>query len=316
MLLKPTLQALGRDKSIQALVPTAIVNTYDPIEIFVTYFKEKIDVISNAKFGTHSDEHQTVRDLKRLLFCCVIDAMSDVVDVPAAGTNKDQDNRNDLQIDKARFRKAIKDYGGWPDCSRVCRPQLEALLEEDKASKNKGGNCNFDGVRAFIKKLPAWPSDGLTPLAAVHKYDPEYEDLEKVWPPKDGKLCEITHAMFLYHFRSELVHKFESCTYQSTLHLGQKEPYYVLVEDESVNNQHSSYWVLEHPPEFMAKLARSILSGLEIYFRGQGKKANPLRLLHDHRHLPRKQWTFARELALNSSSHQFVKSLSWSDKGF
>lgn len=294
-----------------------MVKPYDPIEIFVTYFKEKIDAISNAKFGNHRDEDQTVSDLKRLLFCCVIDAMSDVVDVPAEETNKNQGNRKDLQIDKARFLKAIMDYGGWVDCSRVCRPQLEALLlDANKESK-------FDGVRNFIEKLPAWPSDG-TSLAVVRKYDPKCADLEKVWPEEqNGELCKInkvncrsiTHAMFLYHFRSELVHKLESCTYQSALPLGQKEPYYVRVKDESVENKHSSYWVLEHPPEFMAKLARSILSGLEKHFRDQGKKANPLQLLYDHRHLPIEERTFARELVLRPSSHQFVKPISWSEKG-
>ncbi len=231
--------------------------TKENVERFVRSFGEDIQVISSAKLGRNE------RKYRCLLLCCVVDTMSNIVDLPNSGGADD----GVQEIDKRRFLFAVERFGNWPDCTRVCRPYLEQLLNAAPAPE-------FDDVRQFVTALPPWP-DGCQSVVAVAKVDPEFSELAAIWPKTAGtdtllrinrtQLKSLQHHELLYACRNKLTHEMRALISESEDSCGHTRPYYHRTTDWN-----GTYWQLYQPPGFLARMAEDILRGLQNYCSEKG----------------------------------------------
>jgi hypothetical protein len=134
------------------------------IEMFVAHFENEIKMVSACDFQhRNGDDRNDVH--KRLLLCCLIDAMSDVIRIRLPPEKARQENR-------LKFLAAIRRFGKWRDSQKISRPYLERLLTRVK------NDPQFDPVHEYLKDLPLLPNDSI--VSTSHDLDPKW--FEKNWP--------------------------------------------------------------------------------------------------------------------------------------
>jgi len=231
----------------------------ETVKRFVRHFSGEIQVIASAELGYYQSKYRS------LLLCCLIDTMSNIIEIAADGikTGVDQD------IDKKKFLLAVERFGNWPDCTRICRPHLEELLKRATGS-------DFRPVRDFVATMPPWPDQSESSVVSVGMIDPHYSDLASVWPkaandnqamlksvPYEGRkvhLNSLQHHALLYEYRNKLVHETRATISESEDSLGHTQPYYCRVRDWN-----GKFWQLYQPPGFLARMAEDVLGGLRQY---------------------------------------------------
>jgi len=221
----------------------------ESIDWFDNFFRNELEMVASTRFTRRESVH------KRLLFCCLIDAMSDAVDLPCLSPKGSHTDN------KKRFLEGIRLYGKWPACSKVSRPYLESLL-------SKTTDSAFDKVKDYISQKPNWPNQVIVDT----KHDLRFKDLDLHWPrdknePKkiaETRLADLRHDHLLYYFRNKLVHETREVNQEYDTRFDDmpaSRPFYHKGLDWT-QNPPSDYWALTHPPKFVEKLAFNILRGL------------------------------------------------------
>jgi len=218
------------------------------IDLFFSHFKNVIETISSSSCSRNEDVY------KRLLFCCLIDTISDVVELPAPHSNI-----NAKQDDKAKFLYAIRRFGEWPEHDRVSRPYLDKLLSETTDPR-------LDPLKEWLASLETLPNTSIVKIS----YDLDLKLIEKLWP-KDANnqpvkinkktFSDLRHDSLFYFFRNKLVHEMRAVNPEAYVGPNHLEPFYHRGQDET-EKPFRVYWLLTHPPKVVEKLALRILKGL------------------------------------------------------
>lgn len=206
---------------------------------FCEFFSTQITAINSGDFSRSPNVY------KRLLLCCVLDAL--------AKTAFPQEQKN-----AKRFTRLINDYAIWPDCHKVSLSHLRKLLSHPEAK-----NPVFANVKAQVDSMPAQQDHDRVSL----KGDPDFSNIDKIWPRKNGKPVKIKrklwaesvrHDYLFYGFRNNLVHEFNA--EEITGFEPSAEPYYMCGR-------------LYHPTEFILLCAQNVVKNFEKYL--EANKLDP-----------------------------------------
>lgn len=235
---------------------SAAMSIDDKIRDFEDHFLNELAMVSSVDFR-HNNGHGRNGVFKRLLFCCLLDTMSDVID-PAECADAPS---NERQQDKWKLLVAIKRYGNWPNHDKVSLPRLSRLLERTT-------DPNFDSLRNcanHILKTTPWPEGGLIPISN----DPSLSWLEAIWPRSaEGKPLKINqcdyndlrHDRILYSFRNKLVHETRQVIPEGPDTAPEPGPFYH--RRRTVADPVKELWILKHPSKFIEELTMNVLRGL------------------------------------------------------
>ena len=243
------------------------MTTDNRIDLFAEHFQSEMEMISSAQFRHGRTGFDRSAVYKRLLFCCLIGTVSDVIPPPSGpGAPGNRGEKN-----KWKFLAAIRLFGDWPDHKRISRPYLEKLLSFTSKPL-------FEPVKKHIKTLPPWPQNSIVTSA----YDLEPNWFEANWPKKaegqpekiDNKKGEswsfqdLRHDHLFYGFRHKLVHELRALNPEEAISQDLGTPYYHKGRDLT-EHPVRHYWQLKHPPGFVYNLAKRILRGIVADFRSR-----------------------------------------------
>jgi hypothetical protein len=225
------------------------ITVNERIDSFTRWFQTEIRLISEINFGQREEVY------KRLLFCCLIDTITDATDLrEAPGKESDPE-----QVNKPKFLKAIERYGKWPSYNKVSYVFLKLLLSKTEDPK-------FGGVKKHMAGVPDWPDESIVSISR----DLDEEWFEKNWPrdscQKPVKIAKKTfrdlrHDMLFYHFRNKLVHEVRAVNPEYETNLDEKYPFYHRGQDCTAEPNRRFYHLV-HTPQFVKTLALNILDGL------------------------------------------------------
>lgn len=216
------------------------MNTQSHIDQFFRYWTRQAKVIAETTFVENAEVY------RKTLFCCIIDAIATVA---ARGAKLSH---------RLKFTQAVRDYGNWPDHSKVSTPHVIALLELTD-------DPSFKKAREYVANLPR----DNTSVVSITK-DPEFAVLEQVWPVGNRgsrqlmkiegvQLDYLRHDNLLYSLRNTLVH--EARTHGTSLPLEwQKVPYYHKVVNLDTGDRS---WSLNYPSAFLITLTENIIVAVE-----------------------------------------------------
>lgn len=219
----------------------------EDIDRFIGFFKDKLDTVKTANFG-ESDAL-----LKKTLYVGFIDALSGTV------SHKKKGNRE-------RFVSFVETFTDWKHCNRVSLPHLVRLIQ-------KVPDPEFSNLRKFAyERYDAWDEVRIIGL----DFDPEYEEVKKLWPsnvPKpleDIQLSSLTHANLFYRYRNSLVHELRKPGYGVEYKDEENAPFYHSMLNPDTEE---SSWALVYPLGFYESLLESAMSLLRKYY--ETERINP-----------------------------------------
>jgi len=226
-----------------------LMTVNERIDSFTGWFQTEIRLISEINYGRREEVY------KRLLFCCLIDTITDAT-VLCEAPGKVSDPK---RVNKSKFLVAIERYGKWPSCNKVSYIFLKELLSRTE-------NPKFGGVKEHLAGEPDWPDESVVNISR----DLDVEWFEKNWPRdpkgKPAVIAEKTfrdlrhHALF-YHFRNKLVHEIRAVNQEYEINPDEEYPFYHRGQD-CTSEPNRTFWHLVHPPQFVKTLALNILNGL------------------------------------------------------
>lgn len=159
----------------------------------------------------------------------------------------------DIQRNKERFVRLIRECADWSDCCRISLPQLLLSL------KSLNGGTLYHEVETRIK---GWQYGLIYRLSEV---DPEINEIITfAKSDSERKLIDDSeHAALLYTYRNHLVHEFREPGYGMELIDGDTSPYY----HGMTNLEGRETWELVYPIGFFMNVAHSILCNLKLHLQ-------------------------------------------------